>query len=492
MAGRRILYLSAHELTAYRWQAGEVCADGSFADSAAGLTAFADYLRAQPKVPCTLLANLAEEAFHAETIPCLRAGDRRALIARKLAQRFPATDYACAVSLGRERNRRQNERLLLAALTAPAALAPWLAILRDLQAPLAGVCSLPFAGAVLLEKLRLGGEPCLLLTVQDRSLRESYCVRGRLRFSRLLPLAQAGDDLAETLATEAAKLRQYLLGQRLLAPDEPLRAVVVVHPQLAGAVAARCINGGGLRFEILDSDDCARRIGLKTPPTDSRLDLAHVHLIATAPPAAQFAPPSLRHDWRVQQARRALHGCGAAALAAALLFAGGRALEAHALKQATTTSLAAAHDARERYAAIARTFPPLPASPDVLRRIVGQHAELARGDATPAGFYRDLGTVLAAMPAIAIDEIAWTAGDGGAQTLRLRGRVELGPHATPRQQLAALRRFIAALDANPALRTAVDQEPVAAGPGQTLRGDATGIDGTAHPFALQIVRRSSP
>ena len=257
MADRRILYLGAHQLAAYRWQGGEVRADATFEAAPGGFAAFAEYVRGHQKSVFTLLANLAEEAFQTETIPYLRAGDRRAVITRKLSQLFYTTPYTGALSLGHEKNRRKDERLLLAALTAPGALDPWLTVLRDLRVALGGIHSLPFFGASLLKQLGIGDERCLLLTVQDQSLRESYFERGHLHFSRLSPLSHPSiGGIAQALATEALKLQQYLLSQRLIARNQPLRAVVVAHPLALKAVAEHCVSTDSLTFDVRSSADC--------------------------------------------------------------------------------------------------------------------------------------------------------------------------------------------------------------------------------------------
>ncbi|MBI2308724.1 MAG: hypothetical protein HYU78_15655 [Rhodocyclales bacterium] len=506
MGGHRILYLGAHQLTAYRRQGGGIHADGSFAVSPDGLAAFADYVTMHRKSLFTLLVNLAEEAFQAETIPYLRAGDRRAVITRKLSQLFYATPYTASLSLGHEKNRRKDERLLLAALTAPGSLDPWLTVLRDRRVALSGIYSLPFIGAALLKKLHIDDERCLLLTVQDQSLRESYFERGHLHFSRLSPLSQSSiGGIAQALATEAMKLQQYLLSQRLIARNQPLRAIVVAHPQALKAVAGSCISTDSLTFDIRSTIDCARQIGLKTPPADSHLDTAYAHLAAATPPAVQFAAAPLRHDYRLRQIRDGLYGLGAAVFAASLLFAGQQLYAAHGLAQETAETLARAQGARQRYEDIVRTFPQIPASNETLRQIISRHAEFERSGASPEAFYRDLSAALDKAPAVDLDSIDWHAADsvpqtgtpgggtapvGSGQFVQLRGTVNLGPRATPRQLLAAFQQFVDALGANPALSVTVSQQPFDVGTGKALRGGeaetATGI----RPFALQITRRS--
>src|SRR5262245_22082037 len=47
-----------------------------------------------------VVADLASEDFHEDQIPFLRARERRAVVERRLAQRYPGTRLAAALSLG--------------------------------------------------------------------------------------------------------------------------------------------------------------------------------------------------------------------------------------------------------------------------------------------------------------------------------------------------------------------------------------------------------
>ncbi len=509
MPARRILYLSAHQMTAYRWQAGAVHAEQSFDVSPQGIAEFASYLDPRKDSLFTLLANLPEEGFQIETIPFLQSADRNAVITRKLAQLFYGTPYASSLSLGHEKTRRKDERLLLAALTAQDTITPWVETLRDARAALVAIHSVPFLGAPLLKKLNISDERCILLTVQDQSLRETYFEKGQLHFSRLSPLSHTSiGAIAQSLASEALKLQQYLLSQRMIARNQPLRAIVLAHPQALKAVESSCISTETLSFDIRSTDDCARSVGLKTPPADAHCDPLHVHLAAASPPGIQFAREPARHDYRIWQIRNALFGLGAIVLAGCLLFAGKQFYSAHSHSAATEATLAKANDARQRYDDIVKTFPPIPTNNDTLRQIIDRYAELERGGATPEPLYRDISTALARVPAVEIESIDWKSagvspqgqsGTGtpsataGLQSATVRGTITLGPRATPRQLLAAFQEFVNALAANPALTVTVTQQPFDVESGKALRGgSATGPETGVRPFAVIVARKGTP
>ena len=510
MPERRILYLAPHQLASYAWRGGSVRSDGSFESTPEGIAAFNDYLAANAKSVFTLVVNVAEESFQLETIPFLQARDRAAVIARKLSQLFYTTPYTAAFSLGYEKTRRKDERLLLAALTAPSALDPWISGIRDARVALAGIHSLPFLGEALLRKLKVEDERCILLTLQDQTIRETFYERGRLHFSRLSPLANTSiGGIAQGFATEAIKLQQYLLSQRQLARNQPLRAIVVAHPQAMTAVQASCVSTEALTFDFISTDDCSRRIGLKTPPTDSHAETLIAHLAAAAAPAVQFAKDALRHDYRIWQIRNALYGLGAIALLGCTLFAAKEFYSAISLNTQTTAITGQAREAQQRYEEIRRTFPPVPTNNETLRQIIDRYAELERGGgSSPETFYRELSAALTKSPSVDIDAIVWRSGGPalastmpasasgaalplGGQLAQVRGTISLGARATPRQTLAAFDQFVADLRANPMLEVKVTQQPFDIDSGKSLRSGAEiAGDSGVRPYALEINRRS--
>ena len=136
MPQRRVLFFDNSRLTAYRVHSGAVLHEASFAGDEAGLAAFGDYLASHRRSLFMVLADAAEETFQTEDIPHSTGKDRQAILRRKLAQHFYGTPYSLAVSQGRLKSGRRDERMLLMALTQPQHLEPWIATLRSLPSSL--------------------------------------------------------------------------------------------------------------------------------------------------------------------------------------------------------------------------------------------------------------------------------------------------------------------------------------------------------------------
>lgn len=511
MTTHRLFYLDTHGLTAYIWRQGRLHAEGSFTDSDDGLLAFSHYLARWHNSRFALLANVAEEGHVLETIPFLSHGDRQALIARKIGQHFMGSPLATAFSLGYEKTRRKNEKLLLSALTNPNHFEPWLTRIADAEAPLSGIYTVAQLGGQLLRKLGGDKKGSLLLTMQDHSIRESYLRDGQTLFSRMAPIIDSSiAGIASSFAAEAGKLQQYLIGQRLISRDDHLPTLIVAYPPTAPAITKACLVHDHLDFTIVDSHVAARKLGLKTLPEDNRCDLLYLQLLASDPPRQQFAGASHRHAYQVDRLRRGILAAGLVALLGGLLLTAHNAWNAHELRQETQSLQARENALESRYSEIAATFPQLGIDNDTLRRLTDQHTALGQQQRHPGQAFQRLGRILERMPAIILDRIDWQIGrkvagsasgnadntlaiDGHGETTIIHGHVQLAPTASTREVLALFGEFVERLRQDPDSTVRILQQPFDMESGRPLRGgNDAGEAGQPQPFAVEINRTAKP
>lgn len=404
---RRVLFLDNSHLTAYRIDGGFVRHEAAFAADTAGLEAFGAYLAQQRRSVFMMLADVVEEGFQIEDIPRSSGKDRSAIVRRKLAQHFYGTPLALARSLGRLKTGRRDERLLLMALTQPQHFEPWLGILRARKAILGGMYSLPQAISGLLP-----GQPpaqLLLLTRTRAGLRQTYFVEGRLRFSRLTPLADdSADTAAGAAASETLKMHQYLAGQRLIERDKPLVTWLLTHPAEAAAMHARCRDNAEFRFEVVDLLEAARRTGLRSPLADSQAESLFCHLLARQAPTEQFAPPEERAFYRLWQIRFGLQAASVVILAGGLLMAAQRGLDILSMREATADISRQTQISEEYYAAKMQVLPKIPLDTEDLRRLTDRYDQVVRRAQGPAPLLAQLSHSLDAFPSITIDHLEWT------------------------------------------------------------------------------------
>lgn len=509
MTRTRLLYLSSHQMSAYSGQPGKLVCEGSFATNEDGHREFSAYLARHTRCVFSILVNVSEEGFQIETIPYLKGADRQAVLSRKIGQYFFTAALTASLSLGFQKTQRKDERVMLAALTSNDFFAPWLNAISYAGVALSGIYSLPLLAPSLLKKLRIDDEQCLLLTVQDQSIRQSYFEKGELIFSRLTPLQNSSiGGIAQTFSTETLKLQQYLASQRLIGRSQSITAYILAHSNAFKAIEASCLDSATTHYHVLRIEDVARRVGLRAAPTDTHCEQLFLNLLLTSPQSVQFANDDLRHDFHLRQIRSGLLALGGLALLGGLLFAGSSLLEVQRLRQESEALHSEAELSRLRYAEIVKTFPAIPTDNETLRRLIDRYVEQEKASASPTGLYAEISRALQSAPAVEIEGIDWSVGDdqtaSGAnaraassnpvdkdhESAIVRGKLKLAANANARQMLAAFNLLVEALKTNPELQVDILQRPFDIEPGKALKGgDTLPDENRPRGFVVQITRR---
>lgn len=509
MAQRRLLHADAARLSAYLWARGSLKEEARFTANEAGVAAFAAYLRQHHGSLYYMLADVAEEGFQFELIPHVRGADRSAVIKRKLNQFFYGSPLTVALSLGRDKAGRRDERMLFAALTRPQAFDPWLGALRAAQCQLAGIYSIPLLAPTLARRLKLKVDQCLLVSVGRSGIRQTFLDNGRLRFSRLSSLAAASAaETARACAAESARIYQYLAGQRVVTRSTPLPVLILADPAHRTAFAAACGNSEELQFELLDFPAAARACGSKQAPQDLSSDALFLHLLAREPPSKQFAAAPERHFYRLWQARFALKSAGALALLGCLLFAAHELYEARTMDRQTQQILAQARDDVQRHADILKGLPPMPTSLDNLRAVVDRFDAVERRSAEPGTMYARISRALEESPEVEVERIDWQLSTNPDESVPLQdqrrtaanepgagmyavalisGTLPLAQAGDQRGLLDRVNAFVDALRRDPGLRVTVLRMPFEVESAKTLRsgGEAAAAADTPR-FSVRI------
>ena len=116
MFTRIVLYATTHQLGAGFWRWGKLRWHGRFTRDETGRRQFGQFLQAHGKTTVCLLVDAVEEDYRLETLPHVRGGTRKALLARKLEQHYHHTPFRTAWFVGCDtQHDRRSDRYLFAA-----------------------------------------------------------------------------------------------------------------------------------------------------------------------------------------------------------------------------------------------------------------------------------------------------------------------------------------------------------------------------------------
>ena len=425
MGPRRILYFTAEDHYVYRAQGASLELEAKFPGDDLGVTAFREHLRGQRRALYAVLADLAGEDFHEESIPYLRGADRDAVIQRRLAQRYRDTRLAAALSLGQAMaGERRNERLLLTSFTNTQQLTPWLDALEEAGTRLSGVYSVPLLAPALAARLGVKGGRALIVAATRAGLRQCYVDQNHLRFARLeRTVEMVPQALAMFVRSETQRLLQYLVTLRALPREGAPVQVLVIAPPGQGAVFEQALpSDARLVFRTVDYLEAAKAVGLKRTPEGTATEALYLHLTAKRPPTEQFASREERRHFFIWQLQRGIVAAGALAFVGCALYGGAQWLEVMDTRGQASAQRAAASEAKQQYERITATFPVTQTSTENMKVTVVEFTRLAKESALPEPAFMHVSQVLGEFPQMDLDGLTWSVGRPGEAAAADKGK----------------------------------------------------------------------
>ena len=415
MPSKCLFYFTSHRVTAYRWKRGELHKDAAFGMDENGVAGFSKYVGGASGSLFYVLADVIEEDFFQENIPYVRGADRRALLSRKLAQRYRDVSLALPLSLGSEIHAgRREERILYMSFTNTHQFQPWLEVLRSHEARVVGVFSVALIAALTGKRLGFKGGRYLMVSLQQGGLRQSYVENGRIRFSRLgrVDISDAR-SIAQDCAAESLRIQQYLVNARILPREGPPLDVLVLAPsEHKELYEAACVNSARLQFHVDDLGEVARALGLKSVPAGTLAEGLFLHVLAAYAPREQYADDRLRRFYDLWRVRVGLVAAGAAALGFCLLVSAARLIDIYQINDQARDDRIQEARASEEYARLQTRFPKAPVSGENLRTVVKNYRAVLRQSASPARMFVEISEAVSALPQIEIERINWEFGAG--------------------------------------------------------------------------------
>jgi hypothetical protein len=502
---QRYLHFINHDgLHSYLVRQHDVQPLQSYSSGEEGTLAFEDWLEETADGLHTLLADVADEGFHLESIPHVIGPDRRALISRKLTQHFFGSPYSTALSLGREKNGRRDERLLFTAITRPILVEPWLAALRRAEAAVVALYTVPLLTEKLVKQVFPDSARGLILLLSESGIRQIYFEQGRLRFSRLAqpPEGQFSRWSLDCLR-EAQKTYQYLNAQRWLPRGTPLPVRVVLSAKDTLPFISELNNttqpADNLVFQAASLEALARHVGvtLRGPHSNSRDVIMQLALRESG--GVQLAPASERRFYRMWQARFAILVAGLIVLVSSAVLSLKWTFDARTEQIEADSQRSEAQLQDSRYKQLLASLPQMPTSLDALRSTVDGIDQISARVVDPRLILQKLSKALDAFPDITLDNIEWQEAGWSEgtravpsptapmtrQTLTATASLDPVNATDPRATISRIQAFAASLREQSGGDVVLLQQPFDTESDKTLKSDAQNAN-KRPAFRLQL------
>jgi len=354
-----------------------------------------------PNIPWAILVDQSEETFWGGVMPVMRGAAKTAWIERMSTQSGSDSLYRWSELQGKSRSQPDKLRVLGYTLGRPEGLTPWLDALQGCDARIRGVYSpvmlTPTALTLLkIKPLKNEDDIGVLVTPHAEGLRQSVLVAGRVRFSRLaLHPFTSSANWFETIYTETARLREYLIGSGLLKSDRAGMQLYVVLPPSVNAKDTK-------NAAIAHPRDHYRWV------ESALADLVYVSALAKSQPLSQLAPLSYSKRDLSVRITRIIYIVGATLAAVSIAYASFSVAQLWQKQLDLDAAQAAANAASQQYQAIAKNFPPTPLTATQLVEM-SKRWENIKATTTPN--MRDIlvaaGQTLARHPGMVIEKMEW-------------------------------------------------------------------------------------
>lgn len=265
---KRLFYFTGYRLIVQHWKGKSLLSSTSFEPTKDGLEMFRQYLKQTEKVASKFLVDVIEEDFRNETIPHVGAKDRASVIGR-LIDRFyrSSRDYSYSEVIGREKDGRKDDIVLIGAITNPQLIQPWLSIIDECEVPLSGIWTLPLVSRALLKTLKASSGVVMLVSQQVNSnVRQSLFRDCKLISSRQSIVNQDINDISgigELASPEVNRTIEFFRTQQLIAENERINLHIIGSDEQLNSLAASFKDGKRQKVTIHSIGDVQEKLGIK-------------------------------------------------------------------------------------------------------------------------------------------------------------------------------------------------------------------------------------
>lgn len=409
MFKKRVIFITATNIDVYWWEAGCLNGPHGVEYGSDGIEQLGNYLKESDEILTYLVFDVVEEEFRNETIPHLYGKDKKDFINRRLNQFYRATPYSGAMSIGREKSGRQDDRLLFAALTNPGLVKSCVDCLLEHKVPIAGIYTPSVLGAQLLSKLNINKENVLLITHQKNSgIRQSYFQGKQLKLSRMVAVTELeGEQYADYIFSEVEKTRRYLMRLNLLPSNETLDVCLLNDDVISNIISSNDRDTGLTRLQVFNIRELMLGLDLDQKNQTRYCDKIFSRMLMLKTPKINYSEIGDSKYRSFRQVRLGMNVLSSVVLVAALVWSTMNIIEGGLLQKYSAEASSSVSYIETEYLKVLANIPSTPVVPAGLKEGVEMAQTLRDRKVVPKQLMQAISTGLRSDKSLEIENIDW-------------------------------------------------------------------------------------
>ena len=406
----QLLIVNNRELQLFVWENKNLKFIAEFDGSQQSLEAFRQTQNSYKTLPVVFVTNFLEESFRSETIAPVSGGDRKALLSRKLDYAFRKTPYRTANLLGKEKDGRRDNRVLLSALTKPELLTPWVKILLANRTPIQSISSAAYLAEAFVQNTGLNNDSYLLIASLENNyeLRQTFMLRGKVLFSRLTSLSSRDKlEIGKEIYKESVQIRSYLERVKLLPYEETLKINIY---SVYDDIDLR-LNQKSSHLNTFESINIKQEISrYQTSLTNNQLGSMIYFLCVLLQKKKirnTYAPPAVRKYFLLQNLGSTLNYGSLSLIVLSLLISMPLFMESWDFSRQQASLIQQAQPLEVEYDILTQRFPATPIPSQEMALVVESTEQIMNQSLSPSDAMAFISSNLISSPTLQLTEITW-------------------------------------------------------------------------------------
>lgn len=432
MATRYVHLITPAGVECWRLRRGEPETAVRFSPDSRGVDALSIWLSRNSEGRHIIVADLPDETYEQAQIPALSRRDRKALIARRLAQSFPDTPYSRAISVSSREAGKREEHFILAGINHPQHLDTWLKPMQQSGIAISEILS----PALLCSQILRAGKDLpdngILLLISESSHRHVCFKHRQPCFTRQIQSRTSPHELpAETIVTEIMRSIQYLHDKRLVNRGATIPVLLVCEAETAQTLLPVLATEPGLAPRHLRPAQQPTHLPNGPAPAQQEVSRILIQAATAHKKGPQFAPAVIRRRYK---SIRLFEVAGCCALMAICALAGcgyWLHLKTEELRLQADLLTHALENQKAELRAQENRLPPPISDPVSLQQIGTLDRTLKSQIMLPAFSLDLLSQSLDRFPDLVTDSLDWVIeglpGDNGSPETGIRLAIDLAP-----------------------------------------------------------------